>query len=35
MIKEKKDLIIYILLIRKDYVLCLRTREGSEPRSSR
>jgi len=33
--KEKeKNLAIYILLIRKDEVLCLRTCEGSEPRSS-
>jgi len=24
---------LQFLLIRKDYVICLRTREGSEPRS--
>jgi len=35
-IKEKKEAYyLHFLLIRKDWVLCLRTREGSESRSSR
>jgi len=32
--KENKEAYyLHFLLIRKDQVLCLRTREGSEPRS--
>jgi len=32
--EKKKPIYLHFLLIRKDWVLCLRTREGSEPRSS-
>jgi len=32
--KKKEAYYLHFLLIRKDHVLCLRTREGSEPSSS-